>query len=61
MPSIKEKVHRLIENLPNEADYDDIMEAVFVQQKIEHGLKQLDNGMHISNEEMKARMSKWLK
>ena len=61
MQSIKEKVHQLIENLPNEVDYDDIMKAIFVQQKIERGITQLDNGEYISHEEMKDRISKWLK
>ena len=61
MQSIKEKVHQLIENLPSDANYEDIMEAIFVQQKIERGLNQLDNGQSISHEEMKERISKWLK
>lgn len=61
MQLIKEKVHYLIENLPENADYDDIMEAIFVHQKIETGLNQLDNGEFISHEEMKKRLSKWLK
>jgi predicted transcriptional regulator len=61
MQSIKEKVHHLLENLPANADYDDIMEAIFVQQKIETGLNQLNNGEFISHQEMKNRLSKWLK
>ena len=61
MQSIKEKIHQILEKLPPEADYDDIMEAIFVQQKIDKGIKQLDNGESISHEEMKARMAKWLK
>lgn len=35
--------HHLLENLPANADYDDIMEAIFVQQKIETGLNQCEN------------------
>lgn len=60
MQSIKEKVIQIINNLPKEADYEDIMEAIYVQQKIEKGIKELDNGEFITHEEMKARLTKWL-
>ena len=61
MQSIKEKIHQILKNLPPEADCDDIMEAIFIRQKIDKGIKQLNNGESISHEEMKARMAKWLK
>jgi len=47
MRSIKEKVHQLIENLPNDAKYEDILEAFFVQQKIERDINQLENRFHM--------------
>lgn len=61
MQSIKEKIHLILERLPPEADYDDVMEAIYVQQKVDQGIKQLDRGESISHEEMKKRMAKWLK
>lgn len=59
--SIKEKVIKIIKKLPDDANYDDIMESIYVQQMISEGIEQLDNGEYISHEEIKERFKKWLK
>nr|MDO8113352.1 hypothetical protein [Candidatus Sigynarchaeota archaeon] len=61
MPTIKEAVLHAIENLPEDVDYDDIMETVYVQQKIAKGIKQLDNGECLTHDQVKERVKKWLK
>lgn len=61
MQSIKEKVIKIIKKLPDDANYDDIMESIYVQQMISEGIEQLDNGEYISHEEIKERFKKWLK
>jgi predicted transcriptional regulator len=61
MPTIKEAILHAIEDLPEDVDYDDIMETVYVQQKIAKGIEQLDNGECLTHEQVKERVKKWLK
>ena len=61
MQSIKEKIHQILDKLPPDADYEDVMEAIYVQKQIDEGMEQLKNGEYISHDEIKARMAKWLK
>lgn len=60
MQNAKESVLTVINNLPDNASYDDIMEALYVNQKIDKGIEQLDIGDSISIEELRKRMKKWL-
>jgi len=61
MQTIKEKIIETIKKLPDDANYDDIMELIYVQQMITKGLEQLDNGEFISHEDVKERFREWLK
>ncbi len=44
MQSVRENILTVINNLPNNASYDDIMEALYVNHKIDIGIDQLKNG-----------------
>lgn len=61
MQSVKKKVIDLIKKLPENADYNDIFEAIYFQQKIEIGLRELEGGKGISDEEARERFKKWLR
>lgn len=61
MQTIKEKVIESIKKLPDDVNYDDIMESIYVQQMITKGIEQLDKGESLSHEEVKERFKKWLK
>jgi hypothetical protein len=61
MESIKESVLDLIKNLPDDANFEDILYAIYVREKIEKGLAQADEGQSKTNTEVKERMQKWLK
>ena len=61
MQTIKEKVIEAIKKLPEDANYDDIMESIYVQQMITKGIFQLDNGEFISHEDVKERFKEWLR
>jgi predicted transcriptional regulator len=50
-----------INNLPKNVSYDEIMEKLFVVQKVEGGLKDIAEGKVISQEEFKKRLAQWLK
>ena len=56
MPSAKEAARRIIEQLPEQATWDDIRYELYVKQKIEEGLKAAEEGRTISHEEAKRRL-----
>jgi hypothetical protein len=56
----KELVIAMIEKMPSDATLADIMAELYVRQKIDVGLDQLDNGESLSQEEVEQRLSRWL-
>lgn len=56
MHSAKQAARELIEQLPESASWDDLMHELYVKQKIEEGLKELDEGRGIPHEEVKRRL-----
>lgn len=56
----KEEVRRLLEVLPDDASLEDIQYHIYVRQKIQRGLEDIEAGRTISEDEFEARMSKWL-
>jgi predicted transcriptional regulator len=56
----KESVKLLIEKLPDDAGFEDIIAEIYFRQQVDKGLQQLDNGEGISHEEVKRRLQKWL-
>ncbi len=56
MQSAKEAVRQIIDRLPDQATWDDIMYELYVKQKIEAGLKAVEEGRTIPHEEMKRRL-----
>ena len=57
----KENIIEMIKSLPNDVSMEDIIEAIYVRQKIEKGLKDSKEGRLYSHEEAKERLAKWLK
>lgn len=50
--SIKAEAVKLIGRLPDDCTWDDVMYAVYVRQKIDAGLKELDEGRFYTHEEI---------
>jgi hypothetical protein len=61
MPTIKESVMSLLKDMPENTTLEDIMESLYVKQKILKGQKQLESGQFYSHEEAKGIMKEWLK
>ena len=61
MSKIKEAVISLVKKLPENSTLEDIMEHLYVKQKILKGQKQLARGKFYTHEEAKAIIKKWLK
>ena len=58
---VKDVAHQVIDTLPDEASMDDIIHALYVHAKFEHGLRQIEQGQGIPHEEAKKRFQKWVK
>jgi hypothetical protein len=56
----KQAAIELIQQLPDDASLDGIIEALCFRQKVDEGLAQLDAGEGIEHEEAKRRLSHWL-
>ena len=52
---IKEQAHRLLEELPDTATWDDLMQRVYVRQTIEAGIKDSDQGRTLDVKEVRKR------
>lgn len=60
--TIKEKAKQVIDTLPDEADIYDIMHALYVQAKFEHGDQEIEQGKGKPHEEVKKKLfAKWVK
>jgi predicted transcriptional regulator len=53
--SVKKEAQRLVEDLPEDATWDDLMYKIYVRQAIEAGLRDAEAGRVVSVEEVRAR------
>jgi hypothetical protein len=58
---IKEVAKHVIDTLPEEATMDDIMHALYVNTKFNHGEQEIRNGKGVTHDKAKIRLNKWLK
>lgn len=56
MQSAKQAARQIIEHLPEQASWDQIMYQLYVKQKIEAGLADVRAGRTVSHEEVKAEL-----
>ena len=54
--SVKDEARRLIERLPEDATWDDLMHEIYVRQAIEAGLDDSRSGNLTSVEDVRARL-----
>ncbi len=56
----KDAVRQILDELPEDASYQDIQYRIYVRQKVEQGLKDLEEGRVLTQEEVERRMARWL-
>jgi predicted transcriptional regulator len=56
MATPKQAAKELIEHLPDQASWNDIMYELYVKQKIEAGLQAVADGRTVPHEEVKRRL-----
>ncbi|WP_176225930.1 hypothetical protein [Candidatus Hakubella thermalkaliphila] len=60
MSTAKEEVRKMLDQIFDDASFEDIQYHIYVREKIERGLKDIKEGRVLSQEEVERRMSKWL-
>jgi len=60
MQKVKGEVSSLLARLPDDCSLEDVQYHLYVLQKIERGLKDMEEGRVYTQEEVEKRMAKWL-
>jgi predicted transcriptional regulator len=60
METAKEQVQEILERLPDDASLEDIQYHIYVRQKIQQGLDDVESGRTVPHEEVQRRLAKWL-
>jgi hypothetical protein len=60
MATAKEEVRKLLDNLPDDSSFEDIQYHIYVQEKIRHARKAVEQNRVIPQEDVEKRLSKWL-
>ena len=60
MQTTKQEVSDLLKRLPDDCTLEDVQYHLYVLQKIERGLKDVEEGRIYTQEEVEKKMSKWL-
>jgi len=58
--TVKDIAKNAIDALPNEVSMDDIIHALYINAKFEHGEREIREGKGVSHEEAKQRLQKWV-
>jgi predicted transcriptional regulator len=59
METAKEEVRRILDSLPDDATLEDVQYRIYIRQAIVAGLRDVDEGRVISQEEVERRMGRW--
>lgn len=56
MQTVKQIVHDIADHLPEKATFDDALYTLYIRQKLEKGLRDLDEGRTYTQEEVEQRL-----
>jgi predicted transcriptional regulator len=57
----KEKIHHTIDSLPDNLTIDQVIDELILLDKIEQGINDVNEGRVFTTDEVKDKLSKWLK
>ena len=60
MATAKQEMLRMLDTLPDDASWEDLQESIYVRERIERALREVDEGKVIDQEEIEVRMRAWL-
>ncbi|MCD4700100.1 MAG: hypothetical protein K8R91_05970 [Phycisphaerae bacterium] len=58
---VKDVAKNVIDSLPDQASMDDIILALYVNAKFEHGEREIRQGQGVPHEQARQRLQKWVK
>ena len=58
-PSARDRVLRAVQEMPADTTYEDVLERVYMIQKIERGRRQIADGQGVPHAEAKRQMKRW--
>ena len=61
MSAVKEQAIKIIESLPEDCTIEDIQYHLYVREKVERGIRAIDKGKTLSQEEAEKKVREWLK
>jgi len=53
--NLREQAHELVDGLPENATWDDLMERIYVRQRISAGIRDIEEGRVVSVSEVRRR------
>ncbi|OGW57481.1 MAG: hypothetical protein A3D21_02005 [Nitrospirae bacterium RIFCSPHIGHO2_02_FULL_42_12] len=59
--TVKDVVKQVIDTLPDESTIDDIIHALYINAKFNHGESEIREGKGIPHEDAKKKLQKWIK
>ena len=59
MGTAKEEVRKLLDQLPEDSSYEDIQYHIYVREKVQRGLEDIEAGRTLTQEEVEQRMARW--
>jgi predicted transcriptional regulator len=58
---LKEQAIELIKSLPDDCTLEDIQYHLYVRAKVERGIKAIDEGLVVTQEEAEKKVKEWVK
>ena len=55
-PTVRDEARKLVDQLPDDATWDDLLYQVYVRQSIDAGLDDVRNGRTVSSDEVRRRL-----
>jgi predicted transcriptional regulator len=60
MATPKQEIRQLLDALPDDATWEDVQYSIYVRERIERGRREAEEGKVLDQEEVEARMERWL-
>ena len=61
MMTVKEEAYKLIESLPDSCTWDDVFYRFYVRRGVEAGLRDIEEGRVVSQDQVKREIETWFK
>ncbi len=59
--AVKDTARGIIDALPDDVTLDDVMHALYIRAKFEHGEREIRRGEGVPHEQARQRLQKWVK